>query len=385
MEYTLDFTPNFDSNSINENEHIAEEPKTDEDIQSFLQIGNLTDIDILDEALYSYDSMALSITPIIQQQISKRLFRKVEQFVDSITAVGKAVDHLTEKTEYIPRMDLLSDEIKQALQKGLVEMTPCKTTDDGSFYLQIRTAVEGLTISGKEYGLHKKVKDIPLGSKIVPVDTWGAMQCLATQNQLNQINRGLQEISRVCEVNFGRIIQGQRDDRLAKLLSARSSFVQALVISGEIMQKYMLQDAIRDANSARAMLAYQIHSDIVELSGSKSPKSKDMERIVHDIDTAIIAMNNAVQLTLYSYQLVGEHRAQLAVVNEHRAFIKQVLLKKIERHGKCFEAWQIICSSGNSNLILSDPLSLPTKLIANCTEFIESKKTGDYLEGESNE
>ena len=110
-----------------------------------------------------------------------------------------------------------------------------------------------------------------------------------------------------------------------------------------------------------------------------------MERIVHDIDTAIIAMNNAVQLTLYSYQLVGEHRAQLAVVNEHRAFIKQVLLKKIERHGKCFEAWQIICSSGNSNLILSDPLSLPTKLIANCTEFIESKKTGDYLEGESNE
>ena len=126
MEYTLDFTPNFDSNSINENEHIAEEPKTDEDIQSFLQIGNLTDIDILDEALYSYDSVALSITPIIQQQISKRLFRKVEQFVDSIPAVGKAVDHLTEKTEYIPRMDLLSDEIKQALQKGLVEMTPCK-------------------------------------------------------------------------------------------------------------------------------------------------------------------------------------------------------------------------------------------------------------------
>ena len=204
----------------------------------------------------------------------------------------------------------------------------------------------------------KKVKDIPLGSKIVPVDTWGAMQCLATQNQLNQINRGLQEISRVCEVNFGRIIQGQRDDRLAKLLSARSSFVQALVISDEIMQKYMLQDAIRDANSARAMLAYQIHSDIVELSGSKSPKSKDMERIVHDIDTAIIAMNNAVQLTLYSYQLVGEHRAQLAVVNEHRAFIKQVLLKKIERHGKCFEAWQIICSSGNSNLILSDRKSV---------------------------
>jgi hypothetical protein len=41
-------------------------------------------------------------------------------------------------------------------------------------------------------------------------------------------------------------------------------------------------------------------------------------------------MNNAVQLSLYSYQVLGERTAQLAIVKEHETFIKQVLLKEIE-------------------------------------------------------
>lgn len=163
----------------------------------------------------------------------------------------------------------------------------------------------------------------------MPTDVAGAMQCLALQNQLNQIANGLREISEACEFNFGRVIQGQRDDSLAKLLSSRSIFIQALAISDESIQKQMLLQAVRDANSARAELAFQIKSDILLLGGEKSPKSTDMTKMVSDINKAIVAMNNAVQLSLYSYQALGERDAQLAVVKEHESFIKQVLLKKI--------------------------------------------------------
>jgi hypothetical protein len=118
-------------------------------------------------------------------------------------------------------------------------------------------------------------------------------------------------------MNFGRIIQGQRDDRLAKLLSSRSAFIQALALSDENLQKHKLIQSIRDANSARAELAYQIKSDISLLGSDKPLKAKEMEKIVNDINTAIVAMNNAVQISLYSYQTLGEHNAQLAVIKEH--------------------------------------------------------------------
>lgn len=165
------------------------------------------------------------------------------------------------KTEYIPRLDLLSDEIKKLLQEGKVEIIPCKDSAD-AFFLQIRSTIKGLVVNGKEYGKNRKLKDIPLSSKAVPADITGAMQCLSMQNQLNQIANGLKEISEACELNFGRIIQGQRDDRHAKLLSSRSCFIQALAISDEFVQRQMLIQAISDANSARAELAYQIKSDI---------------------------------------------------------------------------------------------------------------------------
>ena len=257
----------------------------------------------------------------------------LRNFIDSIPAIQKAVDDIKMKTEYLPRLDLIPEDIKQALLNGTAEMLPCKD-DANAFFLQIRTTVKGLIIDGKEYGKKKIIKDIPLGTKQIPADITGAMQCLAMQNQLAQIANGLIEISEVCEFNFGRIIQGQRDDRIAKLFSSRSFYIQALAVSDEILRRQMLIEAIRDANSARAELAFQIKSDIISLDGNKTPKAKDMDKIVRDINTAVIATNNAVQLSLYSFQVLGEHNAQLSVVKEHETFIRQVLLKEIESNIK---------------------------------------------------
>lgn len=356
------------------------------DEQQFLIITDQSSIDVLDENLYCYDSAIFTITPAIQKGTSEGLLNLVEQFIESIPAVQKSIEYARSKTEYIPRHDLISEEIKKALQDGLAEIVPCKDSTD-AFYLQIRTTVKDVFINGKTYGKAKKIKDIPLSTKTIPADITGAMQCISMQKQLNQIANGLKEISEVCEFNFGRIIQGQRDDRLAKLLSSRSSFIQALAMSDRALQHQMIMQAIRDANSARAELAFQIKSDISLLSGGKMPKAKDMEKMVCDINTAIVAMNNAVQISLYSYQALGERNAQLAVVKEHETFIKQVLLKQIEYKGNKHLAWKLICSSGNSKLTNQDFELLPTKLLTRCNAFTENKNGSsiNYLEGKFND
>ncbi|MCB2361602.1 hypothetical protein [Clostridium estertheticum] len=356
------------------------------DEQQFLVIKDVSDIDVLDENLYSYENVVFTLTPAIQKRTSGNLLRKVEQFIDSVPAIQKAADNMQSKSEYIPRFDALSDEIKKFLQEGKVEMIPCKNTLD-AFYLQIRSTVKELIVNGKEYGKNIKIKDIPLTTKTIPTDITGAMQCLSMQNQLNQIANGLKEISEACEFNFGRIIQGQRDDRIAKLFSSRSCFIQALVISDEVLQRQMLSQALGDANSARAELAFQIKSDIILLGGDKPPKAKAMGKIVCYINTAVIAMNNAVQISLYSYQFLGEHTAELAVVKEHETFIKQVLLKEIECEGNKHLAWKLICSSGNSGLTPRNWGLLPTKLLDSCVSFIEGKNESstNYLEDNTNE
>lgn len=333
---------------------------------------DLLDRDVLDENLYSYENAIFTLTPAIQRRTSENLIRKIEQYVNSSPAIQKAIDSLQDRIEYIPRLDMLTDEIKKLLQEGKAEIIPLKNPKD-TFYLQIRTAVKGIVINGKEYGKSKKIKDIPLSTRKMPTDITGAMQCLSMQGQLNKISDGLKEISEACKFNFERIIQGQRDDRIAKLLGSRSSFLQALAISDRTLQQQMLLQAIHGANSARAELAFQIKSDIILLGCEKALKSKDMERIVFDINTAIIAMNNAVQISLYSYQTLGEHDAQLLVVKEHETFIKQVLLKEIEYEGKNHSAWNLICSSGNSKSVPQGFHVMPTNLVNSCVAFIEDK------------
>lgn len=350
--------------------------------QQFLIIKDMSNIDILDENLYSYDDAVFGITSTIQNRTSQGLIRKVEQFIDTVPAVQKSVDYMKSKTEFIPRMDLIPEDIKQALQAGTAEIIQCKDSSD-TFYLQIRSTVKGLIINGKEYGLKKKIKDIPLSTKNIPADVSGAIHCLSMQKQLNQISSGLKEISEVCELNFGRIIEGQRGDRIAKLLSSRSCFIQALAMSDEYLKKQMLMQAVRDANSARAELVYQIKSDISLLSNCKYLKSKDMGKIVCDINTAIVAMNNAVQISLYSYQALAERNAQLSIVKEHESFIKQVLLKKVIYNGNKCCAWELIRSSGKSKSTPENFENLPEKLLDNCNNFISinNEKSCIYLEG----
>ncbi|KAF0222996.1 MAG: hypothetical protein FD179_1832 [Erysipelotrichaceae bacterium] len=233
-----------------------------------LVIKNVAEIDVLDENLYSYESAVFTVIPSIQNGNSEKLFRKIKQYLESMPAIQLAADKVKSKIEYIPRFDLVSEEIQQAIKQGLAEFVQCKNSS-GDIFLKIRTTVKGLVFEGKEYGKKKFIKDIPLGAKDVPVDINGAMQCLATQSQFNQINNGIIELSEACEFNFGRVIQGQRDDRLAKLLSSRSCYIQAMAMSNELMQRQMLLVSIADSNSARALLAYQIRSDVVSLGDDK--------------------------------------------------------------------------------------------------------------------
>ena len=351
----------YDGGNVMEN-HISE--------QQFLALGNLSNIDVLDEGLYCYDSTVFTLTPAMQNRISDNLTRKIKQFINSIPAVPKAIDYLQSKAECIPRFDMIPEEIKRALQNGTAEVVPCKNSAD-AFFLQIRSTVKDLMINGRVYGKSRKIGDIPLDIRNIPVDIAGAIQCLSMQTQLNQICNGLREISETCERNFARIIRGQRDDRLAKLFSSRSNFIQALAMSDESLQRQMLMQAIYDANSAHAKLAFQIKSDTSLLSGEKSLKSEDMANMVRDINIAIVAMNNAVQISLYSYQVLGERSAQLAVVKEHETFVRQVLLEEIKVGDKKISVWEKIQSSGKSRATPDSFRQLPSRLINNSVAFIE--------------
>jgi len=281
--------------------------------QPWLSIEKSTDIDVLNESLYSFDNAVFLLTPAMRERASLGLWSIVEQFINSSPALLKATEGAVEKTEYTP---LIPTTIKKLLAAGKVEFIPRKNNSD-AFFLQVRSKVKGLVIDGKKYGLNRKIKDIPLREKVITADITSAMQCLSMQAQLNQIAEGLKEISEACEFNFSRILQGQHDDRIAKLISSRSCYVQALAVMDENLRRQMLIRAVCDANSARAELAFEIRSGIMSLSSGKTPKAKDMEKIVADIDSAVIAMSSAVQLLLYSYQVLGEHTAQLAAVKEY--------------------------------------------------------------------
>lgn len=356
------------------------------DEQAFLVLDNFSSIDVLDESLYSYDNAVFGLSSSVQDKASESLFQKIEQFINSIPAMQKVRESIQTKTEFIVRDDLIPKEIKEALKRGTAEIIPCKS-EDNAFFLQIRTTTRSVVINGKEYGKNRKIKDIPLGTKSIPADITGAIQCLSMQNQLNQISSGLNEISQVCEFSFGRLIQGQRDDRIAELFSSRSSFIQALTLSDNGLKQNMLVQAICDANSARAKLAMQIKSDIQSLANEKKLKSKDAGEIVNDINAAIIAINNAVQISLYSYQTLGERKAQLSVVKEHMTFIKQVLLKDIEYERDQHTTWKLISSFGRSQSTSTKSEDLPQKLYFSCEDFIENRKNDSitsYLEDKSN-
>lgn len=335
------------------------------------------ELDVLDDNLYSYDNVVFNLTSSVKEKTVESLYDKILNYLDTVPALGKAADELKDKVEYTPRMDFLSAEVKKAIKEGLVEFVPAKKHDD-SIYLQLRTKVKGLILDGKEYNVNRKVADVPLGKNIVPNDIHGAMQCLSMQNQLNDISGKLNEISEVCSLNFGRVIQGQRDDRLAKLLSSRSAFVQALSVLDKDLQKQMLIQSILNANDARAELAYQIKSDILELSNNSSIKVADMDRLVRDINTAIITINNAVQISLYAYQSLGEKHAQLSLIKDFETFVKQVLLKEIESNGNMHLAWEIIKSSSSKQMVPSYFNELPYKLLDTFETFIELSNSEKY-------
>lgn len=359
----------------------------DKFINDFIPIDLMSnDIDILDDSLYSFDNVIFYITPAIKDKVFEGSTEKIDNLLKSIPSLNKAWDYLRLKTKYIPAFDSISDEIKGLMKEGKAEMIPCKKAG-GKVYLQIRTAVEDLIIDGKQYGINRKITDIPLRIETVLGDLSSALQCLSLQNQLNQISQSLTELSLVCERNFERIMQGQRDDRFAKLLTSRSSFLQGLIINDIGLKKEMLINSVKEANTVRAELSFQIKADINSLVRTDKLNSKEMSKTVSNIYESIIVMNNAVQISLYSYQTLGEHQAQLAVVKEQESFIRNVLMKEIESGDNSFTAWELIRSSCESKAMPDNFSELPNRLLVSYSVFIDSASgnINRFLEEDSNE
>ncbi len=365
----------------------ADETEEDEvDGRDLLDLSKMygSELDVLDERLYDYGQVGFLLEDGMTQKASNHLYEKVEGFLASVPALSEATEKIQKRTEIFARDDLLSDEIKNAIRNGHAELIRRKG-DSGAFYMQIRSTIDDLVIGGKKYGKHRKLKDIPMGTKEVPEDINGAMKCLAQQDQLNSITRSIEELTEACENNFSRVIQGQRDDRLAMVLSSRDSLLQGLVMMDAENQRQMLAHALVQANQARGQLAYQVAADIHELDGEKPLKTKKMAEVVHSINSGIAAMNGAVQLSVFASQALGEFQAQQAVVVSHRAFVRQVLLKEISRGERSHTAWDFVVSSGDGRETSEEQKTLPTRLITAYGSYLEAAKIRGNLEGKNDE
>lgn len=344
----------------------------------FSSLNDLMRINILDDRLYSFDSQVFQLTPALQSQTADVLISLIEDFLNSLPSLKKAWNLFKPKNQLVARWDLIPKDVKQALKNGKAEFIQVKDHNN-ALYLQIRAVVDGLKVNGKEYAKNRKIKDLPIGMEYIPQDIAGALYCLSMQNQLSGIATSLNELSQACELNFDRIRQGQKDDRLAKVFSSRVNFIQALSMTNPELQRQLLIEAVQQSNLARAELAYQIRSGISELQNPKYARSKEMAQTVYDINTAIVAMNNAVQISLYSYQALGESNAQLASVKEHEVFVKQVLLQDIELDGAKYNAWDVIWSSGDGKTSPADFGELPHKLLQSCEIFLTDSTNGRNL------
>lgn len=348
----------------------------------FSSLNDLMRINILDDRLYSFDSQVFQLTPALQSQTADVLISLIEDLLNSLPSLKKAWNLFKPKAQLVARWDLIPKDVKQALKKGEAEFIEVKDHNN-ALYLQIRAVVDGLRVNGKEYAKNRKIKDLPIGMEYIPQDITGALYCLSMQNQLSGIAASLNELSQACELNFDRIRQGQKDDRLAKVFSSRVNFIQALSMTNQEFQRQLLIEAVQQSNLARAELAYQIRSSISELQNTKHARSREMAQTVFDINTAIMAMNNAVQISLYAYQALGESNAQLASVKEHEVFVKQVLLQDIELDGEKYSAWDVIWSSGDGKSSPADFGALPQKLLQSCEVFLtDSTKGRNFIEGE---
>jgi hypothetical protein len=95
-------------------------------------------------------------------------------------------------------------------------------------------------------------------------------------------------------------------------------------------------------NAADTLGSFGCSDVLTELVRFLSTKRYSLERTYAVLSVG--DMNNAVQISLYSYQTLGENTALLAVVKEHEVFVKKVLLKQIDYDGEKQIAWKVICS-----------------------------------------
>lgn len=333
-------------------------------------INNFCEVDVFDDSLYSYENFIFSLTPFIEQNIRVNLIDKLMNSFNNVIKVNSAIDSSSVKETLEIRYDSLSAEVLEAFKAGNAELVKSKKSN-GTYYFQLKSVIDGLVVNGKKYGKNRKIADIPFSIGQTPKDVLGAMNTLATHNQLNGLSRQLSEISNIIDIGFERVIEGQINDRISKLLSCRNSFIQALVINDKDIQKQLLVNGISEMNTARAQLIFQLKSEIPKLDKAKK---RETNNIVKGIHTTLLAINNAVQLLLYTYRFLGEWKAQIALIKDQENFIKQILLKEFHDDETTYTVWKKIISNAESSQNTKENLKLPYQLLSTCRELIDERK-----------
>jgi hypothetical protein len=177
-------------------------------------------------------------------------------------------------------------------------------------------------------------------------DSAQALSNIAIQQSLKEINEKIDHVVSIVT----RVEQGQRNDRISLVLSARQMFLEALSLKDKEMKKFALHNAISLANNARLKLMLTLKTDCDELKDESEKNSllhnnkKTIDHLIQNIEQSYKAIGFATQLIASVYNLLNENESMIVSLKLYEQFLQNTLLEKKENDQNVSEILHMNCS-----------------------------------------
>lgn len=304
-------------------------------------------------------------SPLLYSSVSKAV-SFIKERINSIPAIADAIEKFktSGKVEFVAN---LTKEQLQQLENGEIKLGNSQQYTDAytpNIYIPGEKGIKG---------------QLSLSKQQLPSDFMSSMVSYNMQKQLQHISQELIEINSKLDY----IEQGQRNDRIALVFSARQQFIEASQIEDLEFQKYIYSQAITTANQARYQLHTSLNSDIEALlSLSKSVLNKNkVNDLSLKIRESLTYINISAIITAKSYAALGQQKAYLETLKSYKALLDETFYESTFNGSTYAQAlydnWDIE-KYGNS----IDWRELPKEISNEISEIIDSS---DHMQINLNE
>ena len=227
-------------------------------------------------------------------------------------AVQNVYDKQENDSHFVVEM---SDEIKEALQKGEVKLD---TGKNGEIYAQLRKA-------NGSYSNKLSIKEELVVQGVTPEQLLFALQMEAISAKLSTIIEDVKEL----ETKVVAVAQGQRNDRIGLFYSGLSLYLESKVMNNTTLREQMTTMALKTISDANSQMIQDIRTSVEYLISKKYGKGKDApERISEHLSIIrqcydVVYRASFLKATIY--QENNEIGAMLTAIDEYSRFVKQMI------------------------------------------------------------